>query len=74
MLKNYRRQRNKMRRRKFRPAPELGKCHVCEKAESHIRYFVAVPLPEIMYLCQDDYDCLKEEARQFVREFLRWKT
>ena len=63
-----------MSKHRFKPAPELGKCDVCGKAESRIRYFVAVPLPEIMYLCQDDYNRLKEEAKQFVRKFLGWKT
>ncbi len=63
-----------MRSHRFKPAPELGQCRVCSKAESRIRYFVAVPLPEIMYLCQNDYNHLKEEAKQFVRKFLRWKA
>lgn len=63
-----------MSRRRFKPSLELGKCHICGKDESHIRYFVAVPLPEIMYLCQDDYSCLKEEAKQFVRKVLRCET
>lgn len=63
-----------MSKRRFKPSPELGKCGFCGEAEGRIRYFVAVPLPEIMYLCQDDYDRLKEEAKEFVLEFLRWKT
>ena len=63
-----------MSSRRFKPAAEMGKCNVYGEAESRIRYFVAVPLPEIMYLCQDDYSRLKEEAKQFVRKFLRWKA
>ena len=63
-----------MSKRRFKPMIELGQCDVCGKSESRIRYFVAVPLPEIMYLCQDDYSRVKEEAKQFVRKFLGWKT
>jgi hypothetical protein len=56
--------------RKSKPPPELDHCNVCGKPESRLRYFVAVPLPEIMHLCQDDYDRLKGEAKRFVRKFL----
>jgi hypothetical protein len=59
-----------MSKRRFKPLPELGQCAVCGKAKSRTRYFVAVPLPEIMFLCQDDYDRVKEEAKRFVRKFL----
>jgi hypothetical protein len=59
-----------MSKRRVKPLPELGQCGVCGKVESRIRYFVAVPLPEIMFLCQDDYDRVKEEAKRFVRKFL----
>jgi hypothetical protein len=31
---------------------------------------VAVPLPKIMHLCQDDYNLVKEEAKDFVEKFL----
>jgi hypothetical protein len=31
---------------------------------------VAVPLPKIMHLCQDDYNRVKEEAKDFVEKFL----
>jgi hypothetical protein len=59
-----------MSRRRFKPPPALGECGVCGKAESRIRYFVAVPLPKIMHLCQDDYDRVKEEAKDFVEKLL----
>jgi len=63
-----------MSKRKFKPLAELRECKVCGKPESRQRYFVAVPLPEIMHLCQDDYIRLKEEAKQFVRKLLGWKS
>ena len=59
-----------MSKRRFESLTEPRECNVCGKPESRLRYFVAVPLPEIMYLCQDDYSRLKEEAKQFVRKFL----
>ena len=59
-----------MSKRRFKPLPGPHKCYVCGRAESRTRYFVAVPLPEIMYLCQDDYNRVKEEAKRFVRKFL----
>lgn len=51
-----------MSRRRLKPMTELGQCYVCGKAESRIRYFVAVPLPEIMYLCQDVYASLMNSS------------
>jgi len=59
-----------MNKRRFKPSPELRECSVCGRAESRIRYFVAVPLPKIMFLCQNDYERVKEEAKNFVKEFL----
>jgi len=63
-----------MSKGKFKPLPELRQCYVCGRAEGRIRYFVAVPLPEIMHLCQDDYNRVKEETKQFVRKLLGWKA
>jgi hypothetical protein len=60
-----------MSRRRFKPLPALDECDVCGNAESRIRYFVAVPLPKIMHLCQDDYNRVKEEAKHFVEKLLR---
>jgi len=59
-----------MKKQRSNPLPELGKCNVCQNTKGHIRFFVAVPLPEIMYLCQDDYNRLKEDARQFLHKLL----
>ena len=59
-----------MSKRRYKPLPGLGQCYVCSKADSRIRYFFVVPLPRMMYLCQDEYNRVKEESQKFVRKFL----
>jgi hypothetical protein len=50
--------------------PGLQLCDVCGEPNCKIRYFIAVPLPSIMYLCDRDYGRVKEEARLFVKRFM----
>jgi hypothetical protein len=59
-----------MKKSKYKPLPGLRPCDVCGEPNCKIRYFIAVPLPRIMYLCDKDYGCVKEEARLFVKKFM----
>jgi hypothetical protein len=59
-----------MGKRRFKPLPGRRPCEICGQADCKIHYFIAVPLPRIMYLCEKDYSRVKEEARQFVRKYI----
>jgi hypothetical protein len=59
-----------MKKHKYKPLPGLRPCEICAEPNCRIRYFIAVPLPKIMYLCDRDYGRVKEEARLFVKRFM----
>lgn len=63
-----------MSKRRFKPLPGRRPCEICGESGCKIHYFIAVPLPRIMYLCDQDYGLVKEEARQFVRKFMGVKA
>jgi len=48
-------------------------CELCQdkKQKGKIRYFVAVPLPCIMYLCDDHYAKLRNELKIKLHYLIR---
>ena len=53
--------------------PSIDFCELCQdkKQKGKIRYFVAVPLPQIMHLCDDHYAKLRNELKIKLHYLIR---